>query len=118
MSEKHISASPSAIHVRNQQKTFSVDEKLDVISQHGNGEQIANVCYDVRLAYSSVCTIFDNACGITEIAKSGTKVSAKRTYSRSSTVECFEKVLSALIEDQDQCCMPVSMLFVPARHHM
>jgi len=115
MSEKHISASPSAIHVRNQQKTISVDEKLDVISQRGNGEQIVGVCYDVRLAYSSVRTIFDNACRITECAKSGTGVSAKRTHSRSSTVECFEKVSSAVIEDQDQCCIPVNMFFVPAR---
>lgn len=61
MSEKHISASPSAIHVRNQQKTIGVDKKLDVISQRGNGERIVDVCYDVRLAYSSVRTLFDNA---------------------------------------------------------
>jgi len=30
-------------------------------------------------------------------------------------VECFEKVLSASIEDQDECCVPVGMFFVPAR---
>jgi hypothetical protein len=52
---------------------------------------------------------------ITEGAKSGTKVSAKRTYSRSSVMECVENVLSTWIEDQDQCHMPVSMFFVPAR---
>jgi len=70
---------------------------------------------DVRLAYSSICTICDNADRITESAKPGTKVSAKRTYSRSSIVECIEKVLSTWIEDQDQCHLPVSMLLVPAR---
>ena len=71
---------------------------------------------DVRLTYSSIHTICDNADRITESAKSGTtKVSAKRTYSRSSVTECIEKVLSAWIDDQDQCRMPVIMLLVPAR---
>jgi hypothetical protein len=115
MSEKHISTSPNAIHMRNQQKTISVEEKLDVISRLGNGERIVDICYDVRLAYSSVPTICDNADRITESAKSRTKVSAKRTFSRSSIVECIEKVLSTWIEDQDQCRMPASMFFVPAR---
>jgi hypothetical protein len=70
---------------------------------------------DVRLAYSSIRTICDNADRITESAKSGTKVSAKRTYSRSSVMECIKKVLSTWIDDQDQCRMAVSMLLVPAR---
>ena len=115
MSEKHISASPSAFHVRNQQKTISVVKKLDVISQLGNGGRIVDVCCGVRLAHRNIRTICDNACRITESSKSGTRVSAKRTYSRSSAVECFEKVLSTSIDDQDQCCMPVGMFFVPAR---
>jgi hypothetical protein len=88
--------------VRNQQKTISVEEKLDVISRLGNGEQIVDIYCNVRLAYS-----VDNAGRITGCAKSGTKVSAKRTYSRISIVECIEKVLSTWIQDQDQCRMPI-----------
>jgi hypothetical protein len=42
MSYKHKSASPSAIQVKNQQKTISTEEKLDIISRN------------VRLAGSSV----------------------------------------------------------------
>jgi hypothetical protein len=74
-----------------------------------------NELSDVSLAYSNICTVCDNADRITESAKSGTKVSAKRTYSRNSVMECIEKVLSTWIEDQDQCCVPVSMLLVRAR---
>jgi hypothetical protein len=33
MSEKHTSTTPSAIQVKNWQKTISIAEKLDVISQ-------------------------------------------------------------------------------------
>jgi hypothetical protein len=77
--------------------------------------EAVNELGDVRLAYSSICTICDNAVKITESAKSGTKVSAKRTCSRSSVMECIEKVLSTWIDDQDQCRMPVIMLLVPAR---
>jgi hypothetical protein len=38
MSEKCKSISPRAIQVNNWQKTISIDEKLDVISQPENGE--------------------------------------------------------------------------------
>jgi hypothetical protein len=38
MSEKHKSTSPSAIQVKNRQKTISIEEKLHVISQLEKGE--------------------------------------------------------------------------------
>jgi len=38
VSQKHKSASHSAIQVKNQQKTISVEEKLDVISLFEKGE--------------------------------------------------------------------------------
>jgi hypothetical protein len=38
MSEKCKSTSPSAIQVKNQRKTISTEEKLDVISQLEKGE--------------------------------------------------------------------------------
>jgi len=44
---------------------------------------------------SSVSTICDNAITIKESAKAGNKVSSKWTYfSRNSTMECMEKLLS------------------------
>jgi len=74
MSEKLKCASPSAIQVKNLQKTVSFEEKLDVISQLEKGERIVDICHNVRLAYSSIHTICNNANRIKENAKSGIKV--------------------------------------------
>jgi hypothetical protein len=48
MNEKHKSRSLSAIQVNNQQKTISTEEKLAVISWLEEGEQIVDVCSNVR----------------------------------------------------------------------
>jgi hypothetical protein len=74
MSDKHEPASPSAIQVKNRQKTVGVGEKLHVRSQHGKGERIVDICHKVRLAYNSIHTIRDNADRIKGSANSGTKV--------------------------------------------
>jgi len=70
MSEKHKSTSPSAIQVKNWWETISTEEKLDVISWLEKGEQIVDICHNVKLTHSSVHTICDNAGRITESAKS------------------------------------------------
>jgi hypothetical protein len=44
MSDKRQSASPSAIQVKNRQKTVSTEEKLDIISQLEKGGQIVDIC--------------------------------------------------------------------------
>jgi len=72
MSEKHKSTSPGAIQLKKRQKTIS-KEKFDVISRLEKGEQISNVCRNVRFTHSCIHTICDNADRITESAKSGTK---------------------------------------------
>jgi hypothetical protein len=74
LSDKCKSASPSAIQVKNQRKTIGIEEKFDVISRLEKSEGIVDICHNVRLAYSSVYTIHDNAGRIKESAKSGTKV--------------------------------------------
>jgi hypothetical protein len=74
MSEKHKSASPSAIQVKNRQQTISIEEKLDVISRPEKGEEIIGICRNARHAHSSVHTVSDNDDRIKESAKSGTKV--------------------------------------------
>jgi hypothetical protein len=51
-----------------------IQEKLYVISCLEKGEQIADICRNVRFANASICKICDNTAGITESAKSGTKV--------------------------------------------
>ena len=73
MNKKHKSTSPSAIQVNTQCKTVCIDDKLDVISQLEKGEQIVDICCNVRLPHSSICTIHDKAERIAESAKSGTK---------------------------------------------
>ena len=74
MSEKRNSMSCSAIQGKNQRKTNGTEGKLDVISQLERGEQIVDICPNVRLTNISVCTICDNADRITENTRSGTKV--------------------------------------------
>jgi len=44
MSEKHKSTSPSAIQVKNQWKTVSIEDNLDVKSQLQIGERIVDIC--------------------------------------------------------------------------
>jgi hypothetical protein len=70
MSEKHKFASPTAIQVKNWQKTISTVEKLDVISRLEKGERIVDICHNVRLVHTS----HNNADRIKECAKSGTEV--------------------------------------------
>jgi hypothetical protein len=74
MSEKHQYTLPSAIKVKNRQKTVTTEKKLDVISQHKKGKQTVDTCCNVRFPHGSVGTIHDNADRITESAKSGAKV--------------------------------------------
>jgi len=57
--------------VKNQQKTISTEEKLDVISWLEQGERIVDEWHNV-----SICTILDNADRIEESAESGTAVFA------------------------------------------
>ena len=47
MSEKCKSTSPSTIQVKNQRKTISIEEILDVISQLEKGKQIVDICHNV-----------------------------------------------------------------------
>jgi hypothetical protein len=74
MSEKHNSASLSAIRVKNQRQTIGIEEKLHVISRLEKDEQIGDIYRNVRLVCSNVHTICDNADRIKESVKSGTKV--------------------------------------------
>jgi len=69
MSEKHKSASPSAIQVKNRQKAISSEEKLDTIHRLEKSERIADIQRNVKLAHSSIPTICDNVDRITESAK-------------------------------------------------
>jgi hypothetical protein len=75
-------------------------------------ERIVDIRCNVKLTFSGVYTVCDNAYRITESVKLGTKVSAKRTCTRSSVMECIGVVLGTWIEDHDQCHVPVSMLLV------
>jgi predicted transcriptional regulator len=80
MSEKHKSASTSAIQVKNRQKTIVIIEKLHIIMRCEKGEQIVDICHNVRLAYGIIHTICDNVDRIKEGARSGTKVFVLQDY--------------------------------------
>jgi hypothetical protein len=74
VSKKHKAASPSAIQVKNWQKTISTEEKLNEISGLGKGEQIIAIWHIARFTHNSIRKIHDNANRITEGAKTGSKV--------------------------------------------
>jgi hypothetical protein len=97
-SEKYKSTSPSAIPVKNQRKTITIKEKLDVISQPEKREHIADICH-IRHTHSSVHTIHDNAEKIKQSARLGTEVGdAKIYYSRSSATEHIQKMLNSWLK--------------------
>jgi hypothetical protein len=75
ISKKCKSTSPSALQVKNWQKTIGIEYKADIISQLEKGERNVDICHNVRTTHSNVCAIRDNADRITECGKSGTKVS-------------------------------------------
>jgi hypothetical protein len=77
--EKCKPATPSAIQVKNQWTTISIEEELHVVSQLEKGQRTVDICHGVRLAHSSMHKIRDNADTITKSAKSGTKVCSKTT---------------------------------------
>jgi len=116
MSENPNSISPSETKIKRQRKTICIEEKLEVINRLEKGERIANICRALGLAKSTVRTIRNNADRIKESAKSGIRASAKRIcYSRSSTMERMEKMVSMWIEDQNHRHLPISMLVVQAK---
>jgi hypothetical protein len=57
---------------KNQQKTISIEDKLDIIIRLKNVEGIVGICHNVRLAHS-IHTVCYNADRINESVKSGTK---------------------------------------------
>jgi hypothetical protein len=69
MSEKSKSTSPSAIQVKDWQKTAGNEEELDIISSLEKSERIVDIMCFVGLAYSRVFTIHENADGIKESPK-------------------------------------------------
>jgi len=73
MSEKRKYTSSSAIQVKNRGKTIGIKEKLDVINRFEKGERI-DICRNVKFARTSLRTIHENADGIKDNARSGTKV--------------------------------------------
>ena len=66
VSEKHKSTS---VQMKNQQNIIGVEEKLDIISQLQKGDQIVDICRNVRLTHCSILTVYDNADKMKEVAK-------------------------------------------------
>jgi len=54
ISEKRKSISPSALKVKNWQKTVGIEEKVDKISQLVKGEQ-NEICHNIRTTHTNVC---------------------------------------------------------------
>ena len=50
-------------------KDKSTEEKLDIMRWLEKGEWIVDICRNIRLVHSSVCTVHDNADRIKESAK-------------------------------------------------
>jgi hypothetical protein len=63
--------------VKNQRKTISTEEKLDVISQLEKGEWIVEICCNVRFTHDSVCT-FHNTDRIVNVLNHELKCSCSK----------------------------------------
>jgi len=74
MSEKRKSTSSSANQVKNRGKMVGIKETLDLISRFEKGERIVDGCPNVKFTRTSLRKIHENADGIKENAKSGTKL--------------------------------------------
>jgi len=59
--------------VKSQQKSTSVEEKLGILSRLEKGEQIVDICHNVRLANNCVHAVHFDAARIKH-SKSGTKM--------------------------------------------
>ena len=79
ISEKCKSTSPSTIQVKNQQKTISNEEKLDIISQLEQGKQPVHICHIVSLGGSSVRTIHDSSDRIKKVLSQELKCLCSKT---------------------------------------
>jgi hypothetical protein len=60
--------------VKNQRKTITTEEELDAISQLEKGEQIVDICHNVRSLLLAYVQFVINVTGITGSAASETKV--------------------------------------------
>jgi len=61
MTEECKSKSPGTIQMKNWQKTFGTEEKLDTIHQLEKGELTVDICQNVTLAHYSAHKVHDNA---------------------------------------------------------
>ena len=87
--------SPSAMQVKNQWKTISTEEKLDVTHWLEKGEWILDMCHNVRLASSCACPNCDSATTIKETAMSGMNICVAR-LSQSYRYEQYQKLWMSL----------------------
>jgi hypothetical protein len=71
---RRVNTSPSAIQVKNRQKSVGIEEKVHVVSRCEESERIVDISHNVNLVNSSIHTICNNADRIKESAKSGNKV--------------------------------------------
>jgi len=65
---------PNVIQVKELWKTINIEEALEVISQIEKGDQIVDICHNVRFIHNSVHKIHDNSERIKESAKSETNM--------------------------------------------
>jgi hypothetical protein len=79
MSEKHKSASHSAIQVKHGRKTIGTEEKLHVISESEKGEQIVGISCNVRLTHIGIHTLHDNTDRIKEVLNQELKCLCSKT---------------------------------------
>uniref|UniRef100_K7EX90 HTH CENPB-type domain-containing protein n=1 Tax=Pelodiscus sinensis TaxID=13735 RepID=K7EX90_PELSI len=103
------SASASKKH----RKSFTLEEKLEVIKRIEKGERNCDISRTLNMHESSVRTIRAQAEKIKESCKNATPVSVKKVVrTRSNLMENMERLLSMWIEDQTQRKMPMSLAVI------
>jgi hypothetical protein len=94
--DEHKSTSRNAIQVKNQLQAIGIEGKLDVKAKLKKGEQIVDICCNVRLDHSSVLTICDNADRIKESVRCLDNIKCQQ--SETESVHLCNKSITVLSE--------------------
>lgn len=97
-------------------KSISLDTKMSVIRRMEAGETRPTVCHALNLAPATVSTIMANAKKIKESVQKTTKFCATYvSYSRSSTMEKMEHLLSLWMYDLNQQQIPLTQSCIASK---
>ena len=112
MAPKHKQVSPAG-SASKKRKAITMEMKLDIIKQSKNGKTATNIGLSLGLSRSTVDTIIRDQEQIVEHVKGSAPMKATViTKQRSGLIIEMERLLVLWLEDQNQRCIPVSLMVI------